>query len=114
MIHPSWTYETENRMKETGGPSKRRRTEWHRLHGTTEGLRHRQGPVGKPLTIFFTTDEFRYLETEIYRLSQHAIIYRILGSRPDIHSWFLPTLGGLLLQRQVQYIGLAYFPLKLG
>ena len=40
-------------------------------------------PGGEPLTISFTVDELRYLEVEIERLTHYAIIYRVVGTRPN-------------------------------
>ena len=72
-------------MKEIAGPSKGEEQNgiFSMAQQKDSAAAPSPSPGGKPLTISFTVDEFRYLETEIDRLSQQAIICRMLGSKPS-------------------------------
>ena len=70
-------------------------------------------PGGQPLTISFTADKLRYLETEIERLSQYAVICRLVGSMPNRGELKDLIYGKLLLEgsslTNIQLMGKGFY-----
>ena len=90
----------DSEMMETDGPVDRdgQNGNGSMAHKKDSAEAPSPSPGGEPLTISFTTDELRYLESEIERLTQHEIICRVVGSRTSRSDLKDMLYGKLMLE----------------